>query len=109
MLGWIFGRDVTGPDVPQGITVRTGRVIPAVGGILSGMRRAAGAVTLGRTIIVHPRARLTPRLLRHELTHVRQWQRWPVTFPLRYVWQHLQHGYRDNPFEVEARAAEEEH
>jgi hypothetical protein len=109
MLGWLFGRDVTEPHVPPGITVRAGRIIPAVGGRLSGMRGPAGAVTFGRTIILHPRSKLTPRLLRHELAHVRQWQRWPVTFPLRYIWHHLQYGYRDNPFEVEARAAEDEH
>lgn len=108
MIGWILGRDITNADAPAGITIRAGRWIPAVGGRLSRMGRAAAAVTLGRTIVVHPEARLTPRLLRHELAHVRQWQRWPVTFPLRYVWQHLQHGYRDNPFEVEARAAEHE-
>jgi hypothetical protein len=108
MLGWMFGRDVTSHDVPSGVTIRAGRWIPALGGRLSGMGRPAAAVTLGRTIVVHPDAPLTRRLLRHELAHVRQWQRWPVTFPLRYVWQHLQYGYRDNPFEVEARAAESE-
>lgn len=106
MLGWILGREIPHDDTPEGVRIRAGRWVTGLGGRLSRMRGPAAAVTLGRTIIVHPDVALTPRLLRHELAHVRQWRRWPVTFPLRYIWQHLQHGYRDNPFEVEARAAE---
>jgi hypothetical protein len=109
MLGRLLGSVVDHPaDLPPRVVVRAGRLVPAIGGRLSGHGRAAAAVTLGRTIIVHPDIRLTDRLLRHELAHVRQWQRAPVTFPLRYVWQHIRHGYRDNPYEVEARAAESE-
>jgi len=107
MLGRLLGREVQTTAVPATVTVRVGRLIPAIGGRLSGMARNAAAVTLGRTIIVHPDVQLTERLLRHELAHVRQWQRAPLTFPLRYIWQHLRHGYRDNPYEVEARAAEQ--
>lgn len=95
-------------EVPAGVAVRRGRWIPAFAGRLSGMGRAANAVTLGRTIIVHPDAELTPRLLRHELAHVRQWRAAPALFPLRYAWGHLIHGYDRNPYEVEARAAEAE-
>lgn len=109
MLGRLFGREVTHvAGTPQDVVIRAGRLVPAIGGRLSGMARPAAAVTLGRTIIVHPDVHLSDRLLRHELAHVRQWQRAPLTFPVRYVWQHLKHGYRDNPYEVEARAAEEE-
>lgn len=109
MVGWLFGRRVTPvAGAPQGVSIRAGRLVPVIGGRLSGHAGPAAAVTLGRTIIVHPDVRLTDRLLRHELAHVRQWQRSPVTFPLRYVWQHVRHGYRDNPYEVEARAAEQE-
>lgn len=109
MLGFLFGRRMTRvAGVPQDVVVRAGKLIPLVGGRLSGMARPAAAVTLGRTIIVHPDVHLTDRLMKHELAHVRQWQREPITFPLRYAWQHLKHGYRDNPYEVEARAAEEQ-
>lgn len=107
MLRLVTGEGAQPPQpLPPGVAIRRGRWIPALGGRLSGMRRAAAAVTLGRTIVVHPAAPLTTRLLRHELAHVRQWQRHPVAFPLLYVWNHLRHGYRDNPFEVEAREAE---
>jgi len=64
------------------------------------------AVTIRHTIYIHPERTLSGRLLRHELTHVRQWDAHPWTFPLRYAWNHLHHGHRDNPFEVEARKAE---
>jgi hypothetical protein len=94
------------PAPPPGVAVVENAWIPALSGLLAGMRQPAAAVTLGRTIVLHPRACATPRLLRHELAHVRQWQHAPFTFPVRYVWNHLRHGYRDNPYEVEARAAE---
>lgn len=99
--------DVEGPEpVPEGVSLRRSRWIPAVGGRLSGMGRHAAAVTLGRTIVVHPGVRLTTRLLRHELAHVRQWEANPFSFPMRYILAHVRHGYTDNPYEREARAAE---
>lgn len=47
------------------------------------------------------------RLVRHEQCHWQQAQRmgivrWYVT----YLWYNLQHGYWNNPLEIEARAAE---
>jgi hypothetical protein len=92
--------------VPEGVYVRAAKWLPAIAGRLSGMRGPAAAVTLGRTIIVHPNVRLTSRLVRHELAHVRQWQRHPISFPVRYAMNHLRYGYHANPYEVEARAAE---
>lgn len=92
--------------IPEGVELRAGRWLPAVGGRLSGMGRSAAAVTLGRTIVVHPDALLSGRLIRHELEHVRQWRRHPLTFPLRYALYHLRYGYRDNPYERAARDAE---
>lgn len=78
-----------------------------LGGWLTGSRTPAAAVTFGDTIVVHPDVTLTERLLRHELEHVRQWRAAPLTFPVRYAWEHLRRGYRENPFEVAARAAEQ--
>ena len=110
MVGRLFGQRMRhATSLPDDVVIRSGRWIPVLGGLLTRSRRAAAAVTLGRTIVVHPEARLTDRLLRHELEHVRQWQQAPLTFPLRYAWQHLRHGYRDNPYEVAARAAETNH
>lgn len=107
-LARVLARDRIEPPqpLPPAVQVRGSRLIPWVGGKLCGMGRPAAAVALGRTILVHPDARLDERLLRHELTHVAQWSRWPVTFPFRYIRAHIRHGYRDNPYETEARAAE---
>jgi hypothetical protein len=107
MIGILMGRRIRpAVEVPSGVTIRAGRWLPLLGGWLSGHARAAAAVTIGRTIVLHPEVRLTTRLLRHELAHVRQWRRRPFTFPVHYAWLHLRHGYSANPYEVEARAAE---
>lgn len=107
MIGRLLGERIAPTtELPDDVVIRHGRWIPAVGGWLTRSRRPAAAVTLGRTIVVHPGARLSDRLLRHELEHVRQWRERPLTFPLRYAWHHLRHGYADNPYEVAARAAE---
>src|SRR5690606_8267490 len=102
----VAGRRLVAPGaVPEDVAIVRGRWLPALGGRLAGMRRAAAAVTIGRTIVLHDDAPLTTRLLRHELAHVEQWRAAPWTFPVRYAWQHLRCGYRDNPYEVAARAA----
>lgn len=93
--------------LPPGVRVLRSRLVARLGGLLAGMGRPAAGVTLGRTILLHPEIRPTTRLLRHELAHVSQWERHPVTFPFRYIGAHIRHGYGGNPFEVEARAAED--
>jgi hypothetical protein len=94
------------PDdlVPQGVVLREGHLIPRIGGLLARMGAPAAAVTLGRTIVLNPGARVTPGLIAHELAHVRQW-RDDLLFPLRYTLATVRHGYIDNPYEVEAREA----
>jgi hypothetical protein len=106
----LLGRRIEPPphlrpgDVPAGVILREGRLVPRIGGVLARMRSPAAAVTLGRTIVIHPGVPLTRSLLIHELTHVRQWRE-DLLFPLRYSVATLRHGYRDNPYEVEARIA----
>ena len=108
ILGRLLRAEALLPEpLPVRVAVYRSRWIPLLGGWLSGMRAAAAAVTLGDAIVVHPNVPLTARLLRHELAHVRQWQARPFTFPFRYVLGHLRHGYQQNPYEIEARAAED--
>jgi hypothetical protein len=107
VMGRVLGEPVSSVEVPSGVSVRRLAWIPALAGRLLRLDGPAAAVTLGRVIVVHPATRLTPRLLRHELAHVRQWRHRPASFPVSYVWHHFRHGYRDNPYEVEARAAEQ--
>lgn len=87
-----------------GIALRRGSLVTRIAGMLGGMGRPAAAVTLRRTIVLDRAARLTPSLLAHELAHVEQWRRDPL-FPLRYAAASLRHGYWNNPYEIEARAA----
>ena len=102
----LVGTPVVDSRLPAGVALVRGSWIPAVGGWLSGMGGPAAAVTLGSTIVVRPGVALEDRLLRHELAHVRQWRQRPLAFPLLYALGHVRHGYRNNPYEVEARAAE---
>lgn len=92
--------------LPDGVSVRQAAWVPAVAGRMLGMNRPAVAVTLERTIVFHPSAEINVRIMRHELAHVRQWEQHPFTFFLRYALQNLRYGYDNNPYEVEARAAE---
>ncbi|HEU0014767.1 MAG TPA: DUF4157 domain-containing protein [Longimicrobium sp.] len=86
-----------------GVTFRCGRLVPRIGGLLGRMGGPAGAVTLGRTIVLHPDEPASPRLIVHELEHVRQWQ--DPWFPVRYTLETLRRGYRQNRYEVEAHRA----
>ena len=107
----LLGRRIVPPAsippeaLPPGVVIREGRLIPWIGGVLGRMGGPAAAVTLRRTIVVSPRSPLTPRLLAHELTHIRQWRE-DALFPVRYAFASLRHGYRQNPYEVEAREVE---
>ena len=54
-------------------------------------------------LLKQPLREVSDDLVVHELCHVWQMQHHPIAMPLSYLWQ----GYRDNPNEVEARAAAE--
>ena len=48
-----------------------------------------------------------PKLEAHEQCHVRQWWRgWIIGFAVLYVYYLIKYGYRNNPYEIEARQAE---
>lgn len=69
------------------------------------------ALVLGKTIHLH-NITITefienPRLVRHELKHVEQYQRMGVpVFLWIYLWYSIRYGYYNNPLEKEARQAE---
>ena len=98
--------DKTNQELPDKVEIRRAAWIPALGGIFSGRKRPMSAVTIGRTIVIHPKRDITERLLRHELVHVRQWEEYGFRFPFKYGMNHIRHGYENNPFEVEAELAE---
>lgn len=81
---------------------RVGGLPVLVGGWLLGRRRV-DAVTLGRTIFIAREVEPSPELLLHELRHVQQFGE-SRTFPFRYIWETLRHGYFGNNFERDARS-----
>ena len=108
VLRWFLANETALPEpLPRGVRVYRSSWIPALAGWLSGMRGPAAVVTLGDAIVVYTPVPITPRLLRHELEHVRQWEEAPLLFPARYALGHLRYGYNDNPYEVAARVAEQ--
>jgi hypothetical protein len=64
-------------------------------------RRFHGYTMWPLILLRQPLAEVPDDLIVHELCHVWQMQHHPLSMPLSYLWQ----GYRDNPHEVEARAA----
>jgi hypothetical protein len=83
------------------VHVRCGGLPPRVGGWCLG-RSSVAAITLWRTVWIHPGTPLSAELLLHEFCHVRQFEadRW---FPLRYIGETLRRGYRSNRYELTAR------
>lgn len=70
------------------------------------------AIVLGKTIHLYNTSREeflnNPKWLNHELCHIQQFkQHGFFTFIAKYFWESLKHGYYNNKYEVEARAAEE--
>lgn len=90
----------TRPQLRDGVLLFSG--VRGVGGRMLRWRGFAAA-TLGHTVITahEPSA----RLLRHELVHVRQAERWGPLFVPLYLAGLLRYGYRRNPFERAAYAA----
>ena len=81
---------------------RVGGLPPRLGGWGLGRRSVAG-ITLWRTVWLAPDARLDPRLLLHELRHVRQFEASRL-FPLLYLVDAITRGYRRNRYELDAEA-----
>jgi len=73
------------------------------------------AITLGKHVFIKRKPEdfinddQCERLLRHEAKHVEQYAEYGFFgFIRQYIKYHRQYGYKDNPFEVEARTAEYE-
>ncbi len=89
-----------------GVRWRHGGMPLRFGGWALGQSSVAG-ITLGRTVFLSRREKLSVRLLLHELAHVRQFRR-DKAFPMRYLWESARHGYARNRFELEADQFAEE-
>lgn len=69
------------------------------------------AIVIGKTIHLHNTTKQeflqNERWLKHELCHIRQFrQHGYIQFIVKYLWESVKHGYRNNKYEIDARAAE---
>jgi hypothetical protein len=83
------------------LRLRRGGLPPHVGGWALG-RATVAAITLRRWVFLAPHVPAQPALLLHELRHLQQFEA-STLFPIQYLWASLRYGYRDNPFEADAR------
>lgn len=60
-------------------------------------------LAIGHVVFIKESERNNARLLRHELIHVRQEERYLGLFPILYLWEALRKGRKNNRFEIEAR------
>ena len=68
----------------------------------------AGWTSFWDTIYVLPGYETNERLLRHEMKHLEQIERDGILkFSVKYLWWLARYGYLNNPYEIEARKAEE--
>lgn len=65
-----------------------------------GYLKNARAMTIGHIVLVSPKELKND--LEHEIIHVKQCERYPVIFPLLYLYELLTKGVRQNRFEDEA-------
>ena len=75
------------------------------------LRSEKAAIVIGKTIFLNGVKKETfladQQWLQHELCHIRQFKQFGFfRFLILYLMESLKHGYHNNRFEVEARAAE---
>lgn len=110
----LFGLLVGGLGLATGGRVRqTGRVLEFSGGFarvflkVFPLVRGASAVTFGHTVLGRSQS-LLDDCRRHEMVHVRQYERWGPLFVPAYLfcwlvlWLSGRNAYFDNPFERQA-------
>jgi hypothetical protein len=71
------------------------------------------AIVVGKTIYLHNTSKdsflANPRWVKHELAHIKQFAQYGFFgFISSYLWESIRHGYTNNKYEKEARAAEED-
>jgi len=84
--------------------------IRTASGIIAAYMRLCGFrgwASFWRVVYVLPGHEHDERLLRHERKHLEQIERdGRLLFSIKYLWWLARYGYWNNPYEVEARAAE---
>ncbi len=57
-------------------------------------------MSIGHIILMSPKELKND--FEHEIIHVKQYERYPLVYPLLYYYELIKHGYRMNRFEDEA-------
>ena len=78
------------------------------------LRADSVALVLGKTIHLHNTSKeaflQNKRWLKHERCHIRQYKEHGfIGFIIKYLVESIRHGYHNNKYEIEARAAEEKY
>lgn len=83
-------------------------VLTTAAGRIGLMPQAADGMTLGYAVLIKRGAEGDMRLLRHELRHVAQYEQAGGIEPFlaAHIPDLMRHGYRDSPYERDARAHE---
>ncbi len=93
------------------VQVKTGSAIARLAAYY--MRSSSVALVIGRTIHLHGISKegfiTNTAWVKHELKHVAQYERMGTwRFLWVYLFYSIKFGYRNNPLEIEARAAEDQ-
>ena len=96
--------------VVDSLPAPTDPVLTAAAGSIGLMPQAADGMTLGYAVLIKRGAEDDERLLRHELRHVAQYERAGGIGPFlaAHIPDLMRHGYRDSPYERDARAHEKD-
>jgi len=93
------------------VRIKENTLIARIAALKLGATHSGAAIVFGKTIYLYKVSRqqllANQPYLRHELAHVIQWH-WEgcARFLLKYIWYTIRYGYRNNPYEVEARQAQ---
>lgn len=94
---------------PDSIRIKENSILAKIAAKI--LRTRNMAVVLGKTIHLHNASseqfRSDRKWLAHELCHIRQFEKYGFwNFLLRYLFESIRNGYRNNRYEAEARNAE---
>lgn len=93
------------------VRIKENSLVARIAAFNLGASQSGAAIVFCRTIYLYKvsKTELTQNIpyLRHEVMHVLQYEREGfLGFLFKYLWLSIRFGYRQNPFEIEARAAQ---
>lgn len=93
------------------VRIKENALVARIAAFNLGASKGGAAIVFGRTIYLYKvsREQLLNNVpyIRHEVMHVLQYEREGFFgFLFKYLWLSIRFGYRQNPFEIEAREAQ---